>query len=197
MKDTKTVAFGKRRKSNPFALIFCVLVNFILFGICYYLHLPIRLEHVGSLYAVLSVGTGAGLVVAVVSQLIYSLFYFSFWGMLLLIPVLLILLFAATAKKYGWLGTLISDLGAMTVACVISAVLTILISFLIGRRFMVNTPFWDMYNTLARHLMLSKFKDSFYIVGGYACFNTAATWLLGTLAFALTPKNTGFGLRGR
>ena len=185
--------FSARKKVSPFQILFCIFANFICFGLCYYLKFPVRLEHIGSLYAALSVGIGGGIFVAAVSQLIYALFYFGFSGILFLIPVILLLYFIVLAERCGWLETVIASLGAMTVAAIATTLITVLLSMLVGRNFMRNTCFLEMYDTLAAVLEYGKVKAGLLAVGGFRMLNVGLSWCLSALAWRLTPKAVGFG----
>ncbi len=186
--------FMNRKQGNmTFKVIFCLIANFACFGICYYCGLPMRLEHVGTYYAAAALGVGPAVTVAVISQLIYSLFYFGFSNVLMLIPVVLVILLIAAATSYGWLDTMITSLGTMSVAAIVNAFLIMLISLLIGRAFLGNTCWLEMFDVLGRHLRYQRFEATLVTVAPYAVLNTFVTWIIAILAYRISPKQTTFG----
>ncbi len=189
------MAFALRKKENNLLkIVFCLIANFACFGICYYSGFAVRLEHVGSFYAAAAFGFLPAAFIAVVSQLVYALFYFGFSNVLLLLPVLLILWLITAAVNFGWSDTVISSFGAMTIASMISMVLVLLISLLIGREaFLSGTCWYEIYDTLGRHARYHRWEASLVTVVPYALFNTSFTWILSMFAYRLTPKQTTLG----
>lgn len=187
--------FGQRKSNNVILkVMFCVLANFICFGICYYIGLPMRLEHIGSFYAAAAFGAAPAIVTAIISQLVYSLFYFGFANILMLIPVILILLLIVSAVRYGWMDTVISSLGTMSFAATIASSLMLIISLIIGRAFMGNSCWAGMFDTLSRHLQYKTFKASLVTVLPYAVLNIDLTWMIAMFAYRVSPKQATFGI---
>ena len=183
-----------RNQGNiTFKIIFCLIANFACFGICYYCGLPVRLEHVGTYFAAASMGVGPAITVAIISQLLYSLFYFGFSNILMLIPVMLVILLIAAATSYGWLDTMVASLGTMSVAAIINVLLITIVSLLIGRLFLSNTCWLEMYDMLGRHLRYHRFEATLLTVAPYATLNTFFTWIIAILAYRISPKQTTFG----
>lgn len=184
---------NKKQGNSTFKIIFCLIANFTCFGICYYCGLPMRLEHVGTYFAAAALGVSPAIVIAVISQLVYSLFYFGFANVLMLIPTILIVLLIAASDSFGWLDTMISSFGAMSVATIINAVLVALISILIGRAFLGNTCWIDIYDVLGRHLRYHRFGATLVTVVPYVVLNTSVTWIVALLAYRISPKQTTLG----
>lgn len=184
-----------RKKDNWFLkAIFCLIANFACFGICYYSGFGIRLEHVGSFYAAAALGIGPGIFVAITCQLVYSLFYFGFSNILMVLPVLLVLWLIKSAVEFGWVDTVISSLGTMTLVVLISVTGTLLLSFLIGREaFLTGTCWYRIYNVLGEYAQYKPWGASVVTVVPYALFNTAFTWIIAMLAYRFTPKQTTLG----
>lgn len=188
------MAFEVRRGNRFFSGLLCLIANLVCFGICYYAGFSVRLEHIGSFYAAAAFGLGPAITVAVISQLLYALFYFGFSNMLMLVPVLLILWLIYSAVKFGWLDTVISSLGTMILASGISMVLMLLISFVIGREAFLSGTCWiEVYNLVAEHASYSAWASAMVSVVPYALFNTCATWAISMLAYRFTPKQTTLG----
>ncbi len=184
---------NRNQGNTTFKIIFCLIANFACFGICYYCGLPMRLEHVGTYFAAAALGVGPAVTVAVISQLLYSLFYFGFSNVLMLIPVLLVVLLIAAATSYGWLDTMVSSLGTMSVATIISILSMTIISLLIGRAFLGNTCWFEIYDMLGRHLRYHRFEATLVTVVPYVTLNTFVTWVIAMLAYRISPKQTTFG----
>ena len=186
--------FAARKNNNGLLkAVFCLLANFVCFGICYYVGLPMRLEHVGSFYAATAFGIGPAIVVAVISQLVYSLFYFGFSNILMLIPVIITLWLICAAVRFGWVDTIISSFGTMTLASLLNLVFVTLVSFIIGRAFLGRSCWFDMFETLSRHLQYNTFEASLVTVVPYAVLNVCLTWIISMFAYRITPKQTTLG----
>lgn len=190
------MGFSKTKSNlNTFRVIFCILANFICFGICYYFSLPIRMEHVGSLYAAVAVGIGPGIFVAIVCQLIYALFYFGFSNILFILPIIAVMAFAVFADHCTWLDTIISSLGSMCIAILINLICFMLISMLIGRNFIGHSCWLEIYDTLAASLPYDRWKCTFFSVGGFTAVNSVCSWIVAILAYRLTPRPSALGLK--
>lgn len=187
--------FGERKSNNAILkVILCIVVNFVCFGICYYTGLPVRLEHVGSFYAAAAFGAAPAIVAAIISQLVYSLFYFGFSNILMLLPIILIILLIVSAVRYGWVDTIVSSLGTMSLAATVGSVLILIISLIIGRNFMGNSCWADMFDTLSRHLQYKTFKASLVTVLPYAILNIDMSWIISMFAYRVSPKQATFGI---
>ncbi len=184
---------NRRQGTGIFKIIFCLLANFACFGICYYCGLPMRLEHVGTYYAAAAFGTAPAIVVAVISGLIYSLFYFGFSNILMLIPTILVILIIVAAVRYGWVDTVIASLGTMSIAAIVNMILVFLISLMIGRAFLGNTSWLEVYDALGRHLRYHRFEASLVTVAPYAVLNTCFTWIVALFVYRISPKQTTLG----
>lgn len=193
--EVMKLSFAVRKQGNSILkVLFCLIANFVCFGICYYSGFAVRLEHVGSFYAAAAFGLLPGIVVAIISQLLYALFYFGFSNILLVLPVLLILWLISAAVNYGWIDTVISSLGTMVLASVLSMVLVLLISLMIGRNaFLIGTCWYDIYNVLGQYAQYGPLGASLVTVVPYALFNTCTTWVISMLAYRITPKQTTLG----
>lgn len=186
--------FGTRKKdSGLFKILICLIANFTFFGICYYIGLPMHMEHVGSFYAAAAFGFVPAIIVAVISQLCYALFYFGFSYVLMLVPVALVLLLIASAVHYSWLDTIVSSLGTMTMATLINLALMLLISLMIGRAFLGYSCWTDIYDTLTRHLQYNAFEASLITVVPFAVINTFSAWIVALFAYRLSPKQATLG----
>lgn len=185
------------RKQNHgiiFKVLFCMLANFVCFGVCYYSGFSVRLEHIGSYYAAAAFGMAPAIVVAIISQLVYALFYFGFSNIVMILPILVILWLISAAVRFGWIDTIISSLGTMAVAVVISMIGVLLISLMIGRDpFLTRTCWYEIYDALGRHLRYHRWEASLVTVVPYAVFNTSATWIISMLAYRFSPKQTTLG----
>lgn len=184
---------SKKQEIGIFKIIFCLLANFVCFGVCYYCGFPMRLEHVGTYYAAAAFGIMPAIVVAIISGLIYSLFYFGFSYILMLIPTILVILIIVAAVRFGWVDTVIASLGAMSVASIVNMIFVLLISLMIGRAFLGNTSWLEVYDALGRHLRYHRFEASLVTVAPYAVFNTCFTWIISLFAYRITPKQTTLG----
>lgn len=184
---------SKRQGIGFFKIVFCLLANFVCFGICYYCGLPMRLEHVGTYFAAAAFGVAPAIIIAIISALVYSLFYFGFSNILMMIPTIIVILIIAAAVQYGWLDTIISSLGTMSVAAIINMVLVVLISLLIGRAFLGNTGWLEIYDVLGRHLRFHRFEASLFTVAPFAIFNTSVTWMISLFVYRISPKQATFG----
>ena len=189
------LSFSNNKKQGVgfFKILFCLIANFVCFGICYYCGLPMRLEHVGTYFAAAAFGAAPAIIIAVISTLIYSLFYFGFSNILMLIPTALVVLIIAAAVQYGWVDTVISSLGSMSVAAIVNVIFVFLISLIIGRAFMGNTLWAEVFDALARHLRYRRFAASLVTVAPYAAFNSCLTWIIALLAYRISPKQTTLG----
>lgn len=186
--------FAERKTGgNTFKFIFCLFANFILFGVCYYCGLPIHLEHAGSLYATVAVGLVPGIVIAVISQLVYALFYFGFSNILLLIPILLVMFFAVFAERCNWFETVVASLGVMSLSSVVYSSLTVFISLLVGHNYLGKTCWIEIYDAVTNYMVYSNWKASWVTVAPYAVFNLFAMWIVAMVANRLTPKQAGIG----
>ena len=184
----------RKQNSIVFKVVFCLLANFVFFGICYYIGLTMRLEHIGSFYAAAAFGLAPAIFTAILSQLVYSLFYFGFSSILLLIPVIVILWLISAAVRFGWIDTVIASFGTMTLASIISMILVSLISLIIGRAFFGKSCWFDMFDTLHRHLQYSSFEATMVTVAPFAVLNTCLSWMLSMFAFRISPKQTTLGI---
>ena len=188
------MAFEVRKGNRFLNIILCLLANFVCFGVCYYTGIGVRIEHVGSFYAAAAFGMVPAIIVAIISQLVYALFYFGFSNILMLIPVLLILWLIRMAVNYGWLDTVVSSLGSMVLASLINSILVGLISLLIGRdAFLMGCCWYDIYNLLCGQAAYSTFAATVVTVVPYVLLNTFFTWILALFAYRITPKQTTLG----
>ena len=189
------MSFSKNKKQGIgfFKIIFCLLANFVCFGICYYCGLPMRLENVGTYFAAAAFGVVPAIVIAVISNLVYSLFYFGFSNVLMLVPTILVVLIIVAAVQYGWVDTMITSLGTMTAAAIVNMIFVFLISLLIGRAFLGNSGWLEVYNALGRHLRYHRFEASMFTVAPFAVFNTCFSWIVALFVYRISPKQTTFG----
>lgn len=186
--------FNNRNQENKiFKILFCFFANFICFGICYYCRLPMRMEHIGSLYASAVIGIGPAIFIAVCSQLLYSLFYFGIPNAMMLLPVIAVLLMTMLSERFGWLNNIISSLGAMTVAGFVNALLTIPISLWIGRGFLSQTCWITIYDSLGKSLQYHPLTASLIAILPYCFLNLFCTWTAAMIAYRLTPKHSDTG----
>ncbi len=185
---------SQKQKGGFFKLLFCLIANFILFGICYYMGLPVRLEHVGTFYAAAAFGLPISVSVAIISQLVYSLFYFGFSNVLFVLPVLIVVYLISCAVRFGWLETIISSLGTMVLAIFIMLVFNLVLFLLLGNSYFKATCWSEIYDTLARYGRYGKFSLLFFTALPYVMLNMTVSWFVSLFSYRLTPKQTTMGI---
>lgn len=178
----------RKQGGKAFKILFCFFANFICFGVCYYCRLPVRMEHVGSLYAVAAIGFVPSVFIALGSQLIYSLFYFGFSNIVMLLPIIAVLVLILFAEQFGWLDTIISSTGVMTVSGMVYTVLMIPLSIWVGRGFLTQTCWISIYNLLGKNLLYHPLSASCIAVAPYCFLNIVCSWIVMMIAYRLTPK---------